>query len=137
MSLFADEKPQNTPAPPRFNLASMGEAALLDLRAQIDACLPVKSLKDLDLERELVLQYQTVKALQNIILNDGEVPVNQRAQVANSCASTLDALVKMQEKYATGERLKQIEARLIETLNRMPENTTKDFFSWYEDALNG
>lgn len=132
--MFADEKPT---IQPKFNLASMGEAALLDLRAQIDANLPVKSLKDIDLERELVLQYQTVKALQNLVLNDDEIPVNQRSQVANSCASTLDALVKMQEKYSTGERLKQIEGHLIEALNRMPPETTKAFFEWYEGALNG
>lgn len=133
--MFADEKPQNTPPQPRFNLASMGEAALLDLRAQIDACLPVKSLKDLDLERELVLQYQTVKALQNDVINDDEIDVNKRAQVVNSCAAALDSLVKMQERYVNSQRMMKIESILIDTLNEWPHDHVDRFLQQYSANL--
>jgi hypothetical protein len=110
----------------------MGEGALLDLRAQIDAALPSKCLKDLDLETELVVQLQTAKQLQNNVLNDERIPANQKAQVLNACASSIESLIRMQEKYHTGERLKQIETHLIDVLNRLPLETTTQFFEWYE-----
>lgn len=115
-----------------FRLENMGEAALLDLRSQIDAALPAKCLKDLDLETELVIQLQTAKQLQNEVLNDSEIPANQKAQVLNACASSIESLIRMQEKYHTGERLKQIETHLIDVLNRMPAEMTSQFFEWYE-----
>ena len=115
-----------------FRLESMGEGALLDLRAQIDAALPAKCLKDLDLETELVVQLQTAKQLQNSVLNDEGIPANQKAQVLNACASSIESLIRMQEKYHTGERLKQIETHLIDVLNRMPAEMTSQFFEWYE-----
>ena len=122
---------QETPKIP-FNLANLPVDALLDLRGQIDNALPARALKDLDMEHELVVQMQIVKNLQHQTLLDDAVPANQKAQVTNSCASALEALIRMQAKYASGERLKQIETHLIETLNRLPKDQTEEFFKWYE-----
>lgn len=126
------ESGKTPPVAAPFRLENMGEGALLDLRAQIDAALPSKCLKDLDLETELVIQLQTAKQLQNEVLNDDGVPANQKAQVLNACASSIESLIRMQEKYHTGERLKQIETHLIDVLNRLPLETTTQFFEWYE-----
>lgn len=130
--LDSTESGKTPPVAAPFRLENMGEGALLDLRAQIDAALPSKCLKDLDLETELVIQLQTAKQLQNEVLNDDGVPANQKAQVLNACASSIESLIRMQEKYHTGERLKQIETHLIDVLNRLPLETTTQFFEWYE-----
>jgi len=83
------------PAKQAQALESMSLQSLLELRARIDEALPATALKDLDLEQELVIQYQTLKALQKRVLDDDEVPANQRAQVANSVGATLQNLGKM------------------------------------------
>ena len=106
--------------------------ALLELRAKIDEHLPATALKDMNLETELVVQFQTVKALQSRVLEDDETPANQQAQVANSCASTLQQLAKMQGEQYTAERFKQIENLLVRLLNSWPDDMTKDFFRQYE-----
>lgn len=108
---------------------------LLELRARIDARLPATSLNQMNLEEELVIQYQTAKALQTSVLNGGE-EANKKAQTVNTCAAALQALVKMQAEYHTAERLKIIESRLIRALDRVPREYLEDFFAWYENGAN-
>jgi len=110
------------------------EQQLLVWRSLIEEKLPVKFLKDISLEHEMVLQYRKVCLLQESVLQNDEIPPNQRAQVVNSCASALESLVKMQERYHHSERLKQIEVKLIELLNRLPPELTQEFFGWYTEA---
>lgn len=105
--------------------------ALLRARAEIDARLPASKLADLDLETEVVLQYQQTKQLLLDVLG-GSSPANQKAQVANSCASILDQLIKMQARLYSAERLKAIEAALIKTLKTLPQDTQEAFFVQYE-----
>jgi len=119
------------------SLDMMSVAELLALKNEVEMRLPASSLTDMDLEEELVHQYQKVKMLQDEVLTDGETPANQKAQVANSVASTLQQLVTMQTKFHTSERLKEIEGRLIKTLNRMPEQYMTEFFAWYENSTEG
>lgn len=111
--------------------AGMSEGDLLRLRAEIDAQLP-QSLADLKLEQELLRQYGRVKALQEDVLEDGDVPANQKAQVAAQVAATLQHLVKMQSEWHTSERLKEIEGRLIRALEKVPAEYLEEFFKWYE-----
>lgn len=140
IDFLGTEKRPESPERPRpsgvFRLEGMGESALIELRNQIDALLPVKRLSDISLEEEMVLQYRQVKALQTMVLSDSGIEVNKQSQVVNSCASALENLVKMQERYHHAERLKQIESSLIDTLNKMPEQYTKQFFEWYEEVLS-
>lgn len=105
---------------------------LLSLRAEIDARLPASSLQDMNLERELVRQYLKVQELQEESRQDEGVPYNQQAQVANSVASTLDALVKMQKDIYTSERFKAIENLLIQYIKRMPLELAEQFVAEYE-----
>ena len=104
---------------------------LLELRASIDALLPSTALRDMDLEKEMVLQYHRVVALQTRVLGDDRTPANQLAQVSNAVASTLQQLVTMQTKFHTSERLKEIEGRLIRALDKVPKQYLEEFFEWY------
>lgn len=118
------------------DIALMNEGELLVLRAQIDALLPVTKLSDMNLERELTLQLRSAQTLQQSVLDDEETPANQKAQVMNSVANTLQHLVKMQVEYYTPERLKLIEAALVRTLKEWPDEQTHAFFQRYEALLN-
>ena len=60
---------------------------LLDLRARIERRLPARSLKDLDLERELVLQVMALQQLQNSVIDDDDTPANQKAQTASALSA--------------------------------------------------
>lgn len=108
---------------------------LLEMRAQIDAKLPVKDLKDIDMARELVLQVQALQALQRRVLREEETPANQVAAVANALSSALSNLVKMQNDLYTSERMKRVELILIECLDTLPEKVQRKFFEMYEKEL--
>ena len=108
---------------------------LLDLRTRIEALLPARSLQDMNLERELVLQVLALQAMQADVINDGDTPANQRAQVANSLSAALANLVKVQESTYSAERFKRIERLLIETLRELPEGAAAAFLDKYEKAL--
>ncbi len=109
---------------------------LLEMRAQIDAKLPVKNLKDMDMARELVLQVQALQALQRRVLREEETPANQVAAVANALSSALSNLVRVQDTTYTSERLKRIEAILVECVQTLPMKAQKEFFDRYESMLN-
>ena len=108
---------------------------LLDLRARIERRLPARSLKDLDLERELVLQVMALQELQNKVIDDDDTPANQKAQVANSLSAALTTLVKLQSEVQSTERRKLQEAVLISALNALPEETASQFLESYRRAL--
>ena len=117
------------------NLDNFTLQDLLKLRADIDRRLPAKHLRDVNLERELILQHQATLELQNQVLQDPEVPANQRAQCANAVASILQQLIKLQETVHTTERLKRIEGKLIEALNALPKDQQESFLAVYEEVL--
>lgn len=93
---------------------------------------PTQSLADLNLEHELLDQYDRVKKLQTEVLQDDEVPVNQRAQVANTVATTLQQLVKMQTDYYNAERFKAIEALVLKAIKTLPKEVAEKFVEDYE-----
>jgi len=133
---FLDDPDAPAPAPQGLDAMSLDE--LLDLRAQIDAKLPVKGLKDLDLTRELVLQTQALQALQQRVMNDaGQTPANQIAQCASSLSTSLMNLVKVQNDLFTSERLKKIESILVECVQTLPARAQEAFFDRYEKELGG
>ncbi len=105
---------------------------LLELRASIDALLPSTALRDMDLEKEMVLQYHRVVALQTRVLGDDRTPANQLAQVSNVVASTLQQLVKMQTDVRRDEQLKLIEVALLEAIQDLPQEAKDSFFARYE-----
>ena len=110
---------------------------LLDLRARIERRLPARSLKDLDLEGELTLQFLALQQLQNAVIDDDDTPANQKAQVANSLSAALVNLVKLQGDVHSSERMKRIESILIDTLKDLPVEVVEAFLANYEQALEG
>ena len=110
---------------------------LLDLRARIERRLPARSLKDLDLEGELTLQFLALQQLQNAVIDDDDTPANQKAQVANSLSAALVNLVKVQSDVHNSERMKRIESILIDTLKDLPVEAVEAFLANYEQALEG
>jgi hypothetical protein len=117
-------------------LDALSVAELLDLRSAVDAKLPARALKDIDLEQELVLQLIATQELQRTVLADTETPANQLAQVSNAVQSALQNLVKLQETVYTTERLKRIETILIDVVNHhMTTEQAKTFLEAYESRL--
>lgn len=90
------------------------------------------SLDELNLEKELISQYGKIKQLMDDVIYDETTPPNQRATVANSVASTLGQLIKLQEDLQKGEQLKLMESCLIEALKLLPQETKDEFFVEYE-----
>lgn len=131
--MFDDEYP--IPTPGRLQFDQLDIANLLELRAKIDAALPALALKDMNLEEELVIQFLTAKTLQTTVVSSDE-EANKKAQTVNTCASALQALIKMQTEFHTAERLKAIEARLIKALDKVPKKYLEEFFEWYESGAS-
>lgn len=134
---FIDTRPQSDviDVNVNINLEHYSLSDLLALRASIERRLPAKALRDMNLERELILQHQASLELQNEVLRDDETPANQKSQVANATAAVLQQLIKLQETVYTTERLKSIENKLIEALNQLPKETQEAFFEIYEQVL--
>ena len=110
---------------------------LLDLRGRIERRLPARSLKDLDLEAELTLQFLALQQLQNSVIDDDDTPANQKAQTASALSAALMNLVKVQSEVHNSERMKKIEAILIDTLKDLPVEAVEAFLANYEQALEG
>ena len=110
-------------------------AELVRFRDEIGRALPPLQLSLLNLEQEVLLQYHTLRELQGEVLGDGEVPVNQRAQVANSVAATLRTLGDQQIELYNSERFKDIENLLVRTLDKLPEDLAAEFLTGYEELL--
>lgn len=133
--MFNTEKladPSIKPVTTDVSLNGLDINDLLELRARIDALLPPKRLDEMDLEAEILTQYHQAKALLGKVLGDAGVPTNQKAQVANSCTTILDQLLKMQTKLYSAERIKSIEQALIKAVRTLPAETQEQFFTEYQ-----
>lgn len=115
-----------------FDLDDMTTEDLIRLHASIEAKLPPAELGSMNLERELVMQYRRILALQEDVLMDDDVPANQRAQVSNAVAATLQQLVKMQSEFHTAERFKAIENLMITYMKKLPLEVAEEFLNEYE-----
>lgn len=124
---FGDEKPQIY-----SDIQDWSVEEMLNLRAEIDRLLPSTKLKEMDLEKELVLQYHKVVALQTRVLEDDRTPANQLAQVSNAVAGTLQQLVTMQAKFHTSERFKELENLMIKHMRTLPKEVAEAFLDDYE-----
>lgn len=128
---IGDDKGKKAP----FNWASLPVNLLIQYYDEIRQHLPETSLKDINLEEQLLLQFHVIRTLQAKALEDDEVPMQQRVQAANAGAAILKALVDMQERVYTTERYKAIENLLIRLLNKQPEEFSVAFLTEYEKVL--
>lgn len=144
MSMFEDQnlpdlKPKTEVSAP-FVWSSLPIELLLQYRDEIDRHLPPLTLKEMNLEKEMLLQYHGLRALQNQVLNDDDIPLNQRAQVANAVAGNLSKLADLQETLYSSERFKMVENLLIKTLNSLPDEAAQAFLADYHlkiDKISG
>lgn len=113
-------------------LAEMDEGQLRALRAELDTLIPERSLSGMNLEDELVWQFAAIKQLQDRVMVDDATPANQKAQVANAVAGTLQNLIKMQTDYHTAERFKAIEGLMVRAMKRLPLEAAQAFLDEYE-----
>ena len=116
-------------------LEHLTENQLLELREDIDALLPARLLRDINLEVELVRQLSVAMKLQLETLEDQNCPANQKSQVLNAAAAAISALGKLQIDLHSSERLKEIESILIECLQELPTDAQEKFFIAYEAKL--
>lgn len=133
----APARAQPPRAPQPFDLDGMSVSDLLDLRSRIDSKLPALELKDVDLEKELVLQLAAMQELQRGVLLDKETPANQLAQVTNAVQSALQNLVKFQADVYKSERIKKLEQVLIECIKELPFEVQNEFLKKYEQSVSG
>lgn len=118
-----------------FNVDHLNDQELADLRGKIDARLGGHSLKDLDMEKELLQQYNLTKRFLSDVIGDESIPANQKAQVINSCTSILKELTATQTDLYNAERLKKMESALIQCLKELPKEAQQVFMQQYEDCL--
>ena len=115
-----------------INVGALPDHQLRMLRASIDAKLPRDSLKDVNLEAELVSQYHRVLELQENTLANYDIPANQKAQVAAQVASVLQQLIKLQTDLDLATKLRLMEEALVESLQTLPEEARHMYFESYE-----
>lgn len=108
---------------------------LLSLRARIDKKLPATELSDLNLEKETVIHFMTVKEVMNKAMDDEDTPANQLAQLMNTCSASITQMAKIQLDLYSAERVKKIEQAVIETLKEAGDDFIEKFFDRYEELL--
>lgn len=97
----------------------------------------ITSLGELNLGEQLLLQLKAVTKLQDEALADSETPVNQKAQLMNSCNQLIRALVKMKTTLYNADRIRIMESILIDTLKDMCGSEVQEaFISEYERRLS-
>jgi hypothetical protein len=119
----------------RFVFKGLPITDLVKYHDEIRALLPPLTLKEIDLEGELLMQFHATRSVQNEVFQDDEVPVNQRAQIANTVGTTLNRLAELQTSIYTSERFKRIENLLVRTLKALPEDQALKFLESYEKIL--
>jgi len=125
-------KPTELPQDLEGVLSNLPKKDLRRLKNMVDSLLPSQRVKDLDLEDELMQQYEKTKSLMDDCIDDCETSPNQKAQVANSVVNTLGQLVKLQEDLRMQQTLKIMEQALIDTIKGLPKELKDEFFEEYE-----
>lgn len=95
-----------------------------------------RELKELNLDSELLTNYQSAKEYLEQIRYDESTQPNQVAQVMNTINAILKEIVKMQTELYDAERVKKIEAAVISVMKRQPKEVQDRFFDEYESTLN-
>lgn len=137
--LTLDNDPDNvavgdTYKAPKILWKYMPVGELLRVRDEIERHLPPLTLAEIDLEKELLLQYHAMRALYNDIVTEDGVPANQKAQVGNSVTASLDKLSSLQLEMHSAEQFKKIENMMIRMLNKLPEDVAAEFLAEYRKA---
>lgn len=93
------------------------------------------SLKSLNLDSELYAAYARAKNYLAIVQADEEIPPNQIAQLMNTLTAILDKIVKLQTELYSAERVKKLEAAMIQAIKLAPPESQQVFLEQYETLL--
>ena len=118
-----------------FGLEKLSVEQLERLQEDLLERMPHKTLLDVNLEHELLGLMRNGQKLLEDVLHDPDVPANQRAQVLNSLASTLDQLSKLQNNIYDSERIKRLEQVFTKTLKSLPVEAAELALDAYQREL--
>jgi hypothetical protein len=118
-----------------FNWGAMDKVTLIKCYDEIRKHLPATSLKQMNLEEEIMLQLHNVRALQTDVQDDDLIPLNQRVAAMKSVTDSLNRLAELQDKIYSSERFKSVENMMIRALMLLPEETARHFLDQYESSL--
>ena len=93
------------------------------------------SLKSLNLDAELYNAYAKAKNYLADVQSDESIPPNQVAQVFNTISAILKEIVKMQTELHNAERVKKLEAAMIQAIKLAPPESQQAFLEEYETLL--
>ena len=93
------------------------------------------SLKSLDLDAELYNAYAKAKNYLADVQSDDSIPPNQLAQLMNTISAILKEIVKMQTDLYNAERVKKLEAAMIQAIKLAPPESQQAFLVQYEAIL--
>ena len=93
------------------------------------------SLKNLDLDAELYNAYAKAKNYLADVQSDDQVPANQLAQLMNTISAILKEIVKMQTELHNAEKVKKLEAAMIQAIKLAPLESQQAFLEEYETLL--
>jgi hypothetical protein len=102
-----------------IDLSEYTEGELVGLLEQVRARLP--SLKTLDLQEELVLQFLQAKQLMKLAQDDDEIPLNQKAQLLNSLANMNKQAADLQKSMFSPDQGRLREQALVAALKQYPD----------------
>ena len=95
------------------------------------------SLKNLDLDAELYNAYAKAKNYLADVQSDESIPPNQLAQLMNTISAILKEIVKMQTELHNAEKVKKLEAAMIQAIKLAPKKSQDVFFTQYASILKG
>jgi hypothetical protein len=96
--------------------------------------LPVQALEDLDLAGELEQALASTKRLLRTAEYDGDIPLNQKAQILSTLNTILTSITKSRSEIYSAERNRALESTLIKVLKRFPA-LQSEFMLAYSEAL--
>ena len=114
-----------------YEFPSLGRSRPAYSEPAVPAFVPVTAI---NLEDELLAQYNRAQQLLHDASYNQGIPLNQKAQALNSATAILAALTKSQSELYSSERFKKIENILIDTLKEFTE-LSEAFMARYREVL--
>jgi hypothetical protein len=131
--LLDDEGGYPDPLP---GVSAYSSLELVQIRDKATAELALReplSLRDLDMEQELIVQMHTLKLVQGELLQKGADMV--QPTLLNAVTTSIDRLAQRQIQIYSAQRFKLVENTLLRALRSLPEETVREFLDDYEAAL--
>lgn len=114
-----------------LNLDALDQNELIMLRAQIEQRMDNPRLREIDLEREFLVQLSAARRLQRDLVSTQANP-NQIAATMNAITTVLRDITKLRVQLHTAEKLRKIEQLLVRQLQKLPADLAEDFLAEYE-----